>query len=170
MMPSIDLRLATLRRAVNEVILPAIAPDNALAREQAQLVAAHLELLARQLDDAPRIDAALARGTAALALALVAHAAGGPCTQAAASALNECANAGDAAAPGLRRAQIAAAIDAYMDALAVDGDEAARQRAHDLIIEHALNDGRLERVSFAGNGLDPERAELPCLDALLAST
>lgn len=86
MMPSIGLRLATLRRAVNEVILPAIAPDNALAREQAQLVAAHLELLARQLDDAPRIDAALARGTAALALTLSACASGGPRTQAAARA------------------------------------------------------------------------------------
>lgn len=170
MMPSIELRLATMRRALQEVILPAIAADNALAREQAQLVAAHLDLIAQQLADAPRIDAKIMQGTAELGSALAERVTGGPRTQAAAQALRAQVEAPFDGAASVRRAHLAAAIDALLTGLGQDGDERSRHAAHDLIIEHALVIGLYERVCFASNGLDPERADLPPLAALLAPT
>ena len=170
MMPSIELRLATMRRSLHEVILPAIAADNALAREQAQLLVAHLDLLAVQLAEAATVDAMLARGTETLASALVANAAGGVHTQATAQALRAQLDDGQPCTSTARRAALAAAIDALLGALALDGETACRHAAHDLIVEHALRDGMVERVCFASNGLDPERAELPSLANLLALT
>ena len=38
MMPSIDLRLASMIRAVEEVLLPALSGHSGLAQEQAQLL------------------------------------------------------------------------------------------------------------------------------------
>ncbi len=169
MMPSIELRLATMRRALAEVILPAIAADNALAREQAQLVMAHLELLAQQLPTASRLDERVLRGTEALAQALVASAAGGARTRAAAAALGA-ALASNADEPhAARRARLAAAIDALVGAGEEDGDAAFRARAFDAIVAHANECGVYERAWFASNGLDPERASLPSLATLFAA-
>lgn len=169
MMPSIELRLVSMRRAISEVILPAIAPDNALAREQAQLVAAHLDLISAQLAHVPRVDEEIMQGTARLAAALVECAAGDTRTQAARQALHALLIAPPNGNAPTRRAQLAAAIDALLEALGSDGDADCRRAAHDLIVEHALTVGLYERVAFAGNGMDPERAALPSLAALLAA-
>lgn len=48
MTPSIDLRVATLIRAVEDVIAPAIDQTNHLAKEQAALLVGQLKLLAAQ--------------------------------------------------------------------------------------------------------------------------
>jgi hypothetical protein len=155
MMPSIELRLATMRRALAEVILPAIAADNALAREQAQLVMAHLELLAQQLPTAARLDERVLRGTEALAQALVASAAGGARTQAAAATLGAALASNVDEPHAARRARLAAAIDTLVGAAEEDGDAAFRAQAFDAIVAHAGECGVYERAWFAPNGLDP---------------
>jgi hypothetical protein len=77
MMPSIELRLQTMAKAMAEVILPAIAPENALAREQAQLMIAQLGMVANHWRRAAEYDALGLREIAALAERLCAVATGG---------------------------------------------------------------------------------------------
>ncbi|MGE0861516.1 MAG: hypothetical protein AB7I01_13420 [Gammaproteobacteria bacterium] len=169
MMPSIELRLATMRRALAEVILPAIAADNALAREQTQLVMAHLDLLAQQLPSASRLDERVLRGTEDLARTLAANASGGARTQAATAALGAALETNEDASHAARRARLAAAIDVLVGAAEEDGEAAFRARVYDAIVAHASEYGVYERAWFAPNGLDPERASLPPLATLFAA-
>lgn len=48
MTPSIDIRIATIVRAMEDVVAPAIDPGNSLAREQAALVVGQVRLIAAQ--------------------------------------------------------------------------------------------------------------------------
>ena len=74
MMPSIELRLKTMAKAVQEVILPAIAPGNDLAREQAQLLIAHLALISQHWRHAHAYDALAFEAIKELAARLLAAA------------------------------------------------------------------------------------------------
>ena len=169
MMPSIELRIATMVRALREVIEPALAPDNPLAREQAQLVAAHLELLARQIPLAQQYEDLSLRATTALATRLVAQAAGGERTLAAAAALQDRLAArvpGDQSAAA-RRAALGAAMDALIAAAHVDASAAFRAALYDAVLADAARQALRDRAWFAANGLDPEQADLPdCRTAL----
>lgn len=48
MTPDIDLRISTMVRAMEEVVMPAVDTHNGLAREQAALLVGQLKLLAAQ--------------------------------------------------------------------------------------------------------------------------
>lgn len=50
MQPSFDLRIRTMNKALAEVVLPAIDPDNKAAAEQLQLVIGSLNLMQEQID------------------------------------------------------------------------------------------------------------------------
>ena len=50
MRPSFDLRLQTMMKAMTEVVLPAVDPDNSAAVEQANLVIGSLNLLTEQVE------------------------------------------------------------------------------------------------------------------------
>ncbi|MGE0484391.1 MAG: hypothetical protein AB7Q81_09655 [Gammaproteobacteria bacterium] len=170
MMPSIELRLATMQRALREVILPAIDRDNPLAREQAQLLVAHLDLIGLQWRDAQACEAAAARAMTTLAARLLAEVTGGAQTDAALTALADvlarCETAG--MVPTATRATLAAAIDTLVGAVYADGDAAARTGMADAILAHAAREARRDRAWFAANGMDPERASLPDLATLRA--
>ena len=56
MIPSIDERLASVVRALNEVILPHLPPEASLAQEQVQLAVGHLQILRAQIDAAPAFE------------------------------------------------------------------------------------------------------------------
>jgi hypothetical protein len=106
MMPSIDLRLRTMTKAMTDVILPAIAPENPLAQEQARLVIAQLGMIAKQWRQAAEYEALELREITALAERLGALAFGGAETGAAAGALGAPPRArGTIGAHGRRRAR-----------------------------------------------------------------
>ena len=50
MQPSFDLRIRTMNKALADVVLPAIDPDNKAAAEQLQLVIGSLNLMQEQID------------------------------------------------------------------------------------------------------------------------
>ena len=50
MQPSFDLRIRTMIKAMNEVVIPAVDSDNQAALDQARLVAASLDMLIEQID------------------------------------------------------------------------------------------------------------------------
>lgn len=170
MMPSLELRLRTLAKAMTDVILPALPAQNALAREQAQLLVAQLGMIAKHWRRAAEFDAIALREIVALAERLVPLAAGGPRTQAAAGELAAllAGRAQSARALDEDRAAVAAAIDALIAASAVDGDDPFRCASGDAIVAYSALQAWRDRVWFAGFGMDPERARLPEIDDMLA--
>ena len=56
MLPNIDLRIANMVKALEQVILPALPRDQRLARDQAMLVAGHLRMLGDQSKAALRYE------------------------------------------------------------------------------------------------------------------
>ena len=168
MMPSIELRFGTMVRALTEVILPALPPENALAREQAQLLIAHLDLIAAQWPHADAYEARSLAEMAALAEQLATGADGGSATRNAAEELRLCVHDGASQAAGERRAAIAAAIDKLVNACGRDGSAAFRADLSNAILEYTANQAWRDRVMFAGSGMDPDRAEFISIDELLA--
>jgi hypothetical protein len=170
MMPSIELRLQTMAKAMNEIILPAIAPTNGLAREQVQLMIAQIAMIGQHWQKAHAYDALALREIAALGRVLATSAAGGTKTEAAAAILQKTLQECDttSASPAELRAVIADAIDKLVIASGLDGSDAFRQSSFDTILEHGALQAWRDRVWFAGCGMDPERADLPSIDEMLA--
>ena len=138
MMPSIELRLKTMAKAVQEVILPAIAPGNDLAREQAQLLIAHVALISQHWRHAHTYDALARDAIKQLAERLVVAADGGEQTASARAAVARCLkicidDEGDAA---VQRAAIAAAIDHLVNASGQDGNQRFSDTLCKAIVEH----------------------------------
>jgi hypothetical protein len=173
MMPSIELRLQTMAKAMADVILPAIAPENPLAREQAQLMIAQLGMIAKHWRRAAEYDSLALREMFELAERLCAVAAGGAETRAAADALAALLRRREAGLVGAvdeERAAIASAIDTLIRASGIDGDEAFRRASSEAVLEYSALQAWRDRVWFAGCGMDPDRARLPEIDEMLAKT
>lgn len=172
MIPSIDLRLKTMVKAMAEVILPAIEPGNGLAREQAQLMIAQLAMIGKHWQKAAILDALELREIAGLAQRLAAVAEGGARTTAAAGELAGLLRQREStpfASVTEERAAIAAAIDRLVHASGIDGSDAFKKSSSDLILDYAAQQAYRDRVWFADCGMDPERASLPSIDAMLAA-
>ena len=170
MMPSIELRLKTMAKAMQEVILPAIAPGNDLAREQAQLLIAHLALIGQHWQHADAYDALALDAVKDLAERLVKSAEGGEQTTSAAAALARCLEScldaeTDAAT---QRAAIAAAIDHLVNVSGLDGNTRFRDTLFKAIVAHGALQAWRDRVWFAGSGMDPESANLVSIEQMLA--
>lgn len=170
MMPSIELRLATMVRALEEVIVPAIAPGNDLAREQAQLLIAHLGLLGQHWQRAHRYDDLSCVAMLALAHRLATAAAGGTQTVAAAAALSAVIQSHDIDMQdsAARQASLAAAIDGLVSACGLDGAPAFRALLFSAIADHGAAQAERDRVWFAGCGMDPDSASFASIDEMLA--
>jgi hypothetical protein len=172
MMPSIELRLQTMTKALQEVILPAIAEGNDLAREQAQLLLAHLGLLGQHWRHAQRYDQMTLDAIKALATQLLTAAAGGAATMQAAADLRVCLqhlNEKNADAAH-QRAMLAAAIDSLVSASGKDGERTFRDCLFDAIVEHGAQQTARDRVWFAASGMDPESAAFASIDEMLAGS
>src|SRR5262249_8898019 len=149
MMPSIELRLQTMAKAMAQVILPAIGLENALAREQAQLMIAQLRMVARHWRRAAEYDALGLREIASLAEPLCAVATGGAETRAAAEALETLLRERKqrpAGAVDEERTAIASAIDALVRASGIDGDEAFDQASSKAILEYSALEAWCGRI------------------------
>ena len=176
MTPSIEIRIQTMIKAMAEIILPAIGPGNDLAREQGQLMIAQLGLIAKQWDKALAYDSICLREMIGLARKLCEAAAGGPQTTAAASALSELLQRH---APGNElpttqakineiRAALAAGVDKLVRATEVDSSAAFHDASAKAILDYGALQSWRDRAWFADAGMDPERADLPGIDEMLA--
>lgn len=134
MIPSIDERLASLIRALSDVILPALPDDAGLAREQAQLGIGHLMILRGQIDPAPVFEAEELADARALGEALGQTVRGGAASTAALAALGQA--LAEAGPDRASRMAINAAIAALVSAVASDGSGEARAALHSTILRH----------------------------------
>lgn len=171
MLPGIELRIQNLIKALSQVVLPAVDPGNGLAREQAQLVIAHLQLIAQQWDKAQTFEAQSLAALRALGERLAPAAAGGAETSRACAGLRDALarrSASNERAELAREHQaLGTALEQLIAATFADGSADFRAQLDEAVLEHGEHQAWRERVWFAGNALDPDRAELPSIDEML---
>ena len=157
MIPSTDERLASVVRALTDVVMPSLPAEAGLAREQVELSLGHLQILRAQLDTIASFEAEELADSRAIGEAL-SGCAGGPETGSAAAILTDTlgkAKGADGPAD-IRAARIAihAAIAALVKAVAADGDAATRSRMSRLILAHETRRVAKDRAWFAPFGFD----------------
>lgn len=167
MLPDIDLRLASVTKALTEVVVPALPADASLAREQAHLVIAHLDLIAGQWKHALKFELAAYEALCSLARKLRPHAGSTSTAEridsalAAANTLDRSDYSQVSAAARELGALVARIIDADGTTAAIDG---SLQTA---VLAYAAEQALRERAWSAACALDPDAATLPAFDTLL---
>lgn len=167
MLPDIDLRLMSAIKALNEVVLPALPEDQAMAREQARLTVATLASIARHWQHALRFELTALAEMCALARDCLPHAPTADCAARLGAAL-------DAQATLARDdyAAVSAALRGLGTLVAevIDGDGSSAPMApalQDAVLAHGERQALRERAWYAHCGLDPDAATLPPFDTLL---
>ncbi|ETI63752.1 hypothetical protein C100_11070 [Sphingobium sp. C100] len=169
MLPDIDLRIANMIKALEQVILPALPRDQRLARDQAMLVAGHLRMIGEQWKSALRYEQVALDDLQGLARDLLP---GAPAfladDLAAALAMAEACDR--ASVTAIEQANIA--IGHAVDAVILGGSDHAPMpsAAVDRLLDYALRHARRERSWFKANRLDPDQNDLPDLVTMLAET
>lgn len=151
MQPTMDLRLKSMSRSLESVILPAIDSENALAVTQAHIIIAHIGLIRRLLDHLPEYDQLECRANLMVAVDLASSAEGGPTVETAVSALRSQIAAAPAEVELASTAELrdssealARAAQAVVDAMGVDGDPDARKRVIDTAMQSLGETARRE--------------------------
>jgi hypothetical protein len=152
MIPSVNDRLASVVRALTDVIMPSLPPEAGLAQEQIQLAIGHLQILQAQMDGSPGFEQDEADDARALGQLLQAKGEGGPQTQAALAALSAAVK-GESGARGDRVA-IHSAIDSLVKASSTDGTPAFRADLGKIIIAHQTTRTMKDRKWFEPMGFD----------------
>ncbi len=177
MTPDHSLRLNTLLRAMQDVVLPAIDPRNRLALDQANIVVGNLRILLDQCDKAYQYEWAELREYFALV-----------------SAMSESARASSGAADSLAAADAALAASSQLVGLAIPtqaelvarvrelkqaadtllraayehGTPQHRSRVDRLVHEQAQRQLTRERVWFRKAGFELDARALPTMDEVIA--
>jgi len=154
MTPTVDERLASIIRALTEVILPHLPADASLAQEQAHLAVGHLQILRAQFDATPDFERGELEDAKALAEALVAAIDGGNATQAAVAALQ--AEIGHCDGTDVRSQHRACnrAIEAVVKAVSADGAPDASTALRAIILDHERARVAKDRRWFLPFGFD----------------
>lgn len=166
MTPSIDLRIETIVRAMEDVVTPAIDQENSLAREQVALIIGHLRLIGVQWSRA--------EGYAQTCLADLTdcvrplRAQGGPATEAAGRELQASLDTVGRAEAHYK--QVMSAADALVRASYTDGDPKFRSELQACLLDFSLRQSLRDRSWFAGTGFDLHPDQLIPIDDLVAET
>lgn len=167
MTPSIVYRIDSLIQALGDTVLPALGAEQGFAREQAQLVIAHLHLIRQQLPRAAQYDEMELQAARMLGLALLKLVTGHSLLNEAGCALS--AALADAVAQeeiqdAIRRAD--AAVELFVRNIRRHGDQQLINAMTVAVLAHAREKALRSRIWFAGNGFDAERASLPGIESL----
>jgi len=167
MSPDIDVRLQSVIKALEQVILPAVDPNNPLAREQAALAIGHLYMIRGQWPYMADYAAICLADIVKLGGDLLKVADGGMNTRNAASAvkstLDQVSNeqGGHTTAISQRRDAIAVAVDDLINASAIDGSKSFRDSSENIVLDYGIYQTSRDRAWFKASGLDPDCANLP---------
>jgi hypothetical protein len=172
-----DLQIKSILKAMNDVVLPAVDPDNKLAQEQVRLCMGLLGLMARQLPLQFRFDCdELARLTA-FSAELRRVAGGGVQTREALANLDE---ATGKASGLLERARVAPveieqavramreATGALISSVFRDGDANAQDRVQKATLAMSREQLLRERAWVITQGWEPDPKAVPPIEELLA--
>ncbi len=154
MNPSVKDRLASIVRALNGVVLPALPKEASLAQEQVMLAMGHIQIILAQLDATPDYLAEEAADLAQMGMDVAAAATGGTDTIDAVARLRASLAAPDATGPEARTATIQTAIDDVLQSMAKDGDPVAQASVRTIILEQGAARAEKDRRWFAAMGFD----------------
>jgi hypothetical protein len=152
MIPNVDDRLASVIRALTEVVLPHLPPEASLAQEQVQLAVGHLQILRAQIDALPGYEREELVDGRALGEAL-AVCSGGPQTAAATAAVVTATKATGNDSRALLKA-INQAIEVLVRSVAVDGDAQTRSHLSATILKNEHARAQKDRQWYAPFGFD----------------
>jgi hypothetical protein len=152
MIPSIDDRLASVVRALSDIILPALPPEAGLAIEQTHLAIGQLQIICAQLPAAAAHEQEEADDARTLALKLLEDGDGGPRTKAALAGLGKAAELKSGARE--TRVAIHEAIDGLVRQVATDGDSHFRAAIGGIIVQHQQARTMKDRKWFTAMGFD----------------
>lgn len=154
MTPNVDERLASVVRALSEVILPHLPPEASLAQEQVHLCIGHLQILRAQFDAVPAFEREELDDAIAVVRDLAGAVAGGEQTTAALTALNAAVAAADGSDVRGQRAAVLEAVDALVKAVSADGSSNAKAALPGVILKHETPRTLKDRQWFAPFGFD----------------
>ena len=154
MIPTIDERLASVVRALTEVILPHLPPEASLAQEQAHLAVGHIQIIRAQLDQAPAYERGELDDAVALGLTLGSEVTGGPLTVAAKTVLAQTVAAADGSDVRGQRQAIRVAVQELVRAASGDGDAAGRAALNREILRAEAARSQKDREWVAPFGFD----------------
>lgn len=153
MTPTTDERLASVIRALNEVILPHLPADASLAQEQVQLAIGHLQILRLQLDSVHQFEAEELADTRSLATELAETIDGGSETLAARRELDAVLQGtGSDVRPALSATN--KAIERLVQAVSADGSTDAKAQLSHIILTHERGRVEKDRRWFLPYGFD----------------
>jgi hypothetical protein len=152
MIPSVDDRLASVVRALTDVVMPSLPAEAGLAQEQIQLAIGHLQILRAQLDGIQDFEAEEAVDASALGQLLLDTGRGGAATSASLDLLKSVMEAKVNARED--RIAIHTAIDGVVKACSSDGSDAFRDQIGKIIVEHQTPRTMKDRKWFAPFGFD----------------
>lgn len=173
-----EIQLQSMIKAMTEVVLPAVDPDNDLACEQAQLVIGMLHLMAARLPWQFHFDVDALRRALQLSSDICGGADGGPETRAALNALGEAAARGSSVLDGAKTApedleeallDLRARTSSALEALHIDGAPDCRKEVDRAVLNAAREQNVRDRAWFSPQGWDTE-AEAPAPLSTLLNT
>lgn len=154
MTPNVDDRIASVIRALSEVILPHLPEDASLAQEQAQLAIGHLQILRAQIDHVPEFERSELEDYLALARDLLDPVAGGVQIQSASQQLRGAIDNSENLGVREQRRAVNEAVEAFVRAVFDEGDDAVRAAVSATILAHERKRTRADREWFAPFGFD----------------
>lgn len=166
MTPSIDLRIASMIRAMQDVIAPAVDPANSLAREQSMLMIGQLQMIAGQWRLALRYASACLADLRGMADGLKVE--GGSATQDAWTELRGALDGAEADSE-IQYQNAARALEKLVRASDVDASEAFRAQLRTDALRFSQRQAERDRAWFAGSGFDMEADRLPSISSILAA-
>lgn len=169
MTPSISARLDSMIQAMDDILLPAIEADKSLAREQGQLVVAHLNLMKKQLAHADDFDRIELGAAVHLGQRLLEITTGDPGVVSDRQALQAAIDEGKALP--VRQEAIRAvngATENFVRALRQSGERSSIDAMTSTVLALSHEQSRRNLIWFASNGFDAERDSLPGIESLFA--
>lgn len=174
MTPEVQIRSAV--KALTDVVLPAVDPNNKLAQEQARLVIGMLNLMGEQLPFRYRFDRDELNRLVAYSRKIQLAARGGEATTSAVTQLSAATNAAQKALDGaittpealvdavrtMRAATGEVVTQAYRD-----GDTDCRGAVRDLVLELSQAQLLRERSMYLAQGWEPDPKAIPPIATLL---
>jgi hypothetical protein len=154
MTPNTDERIASVIRALTEVILPQLPPEAALAQEQLHLSVGHLQILRAQFDAIPGYEREELEDAQVIGKALINGVSGGAATHQALTGIGTAIAAADGSKVRGQRQAIHDAIDRLVRAVSTDGDACGKAALRTIILKQEGMRTRKDRQWFAPFGFD----------------
>lgn len=171
-----ELQIQSIIKALTDVVLPAVDPQNKLAQEQARLILGTLNLMAQQLPLQFRFDCDELKRLIAFAHELQDEAAGAETAALAELAASASAASGILERAGARPDEVSLAVrslraagGAVVTAVFKDADAPTRYRVQKTVL--AMSSAQLlrERSWVLMQGWEPDPKSVPAIDTLLSA-